>query len=275
MSDKSLARLVDLVPYISTHQGVQVTELARVFDVSVKQIENDLMTLFMCGYPFYQPMEVNFEDGEVTIANADELARVRKFSKTEIVSLLIGLSALNISEPVLEQLKIKLSNFLRPDDLQDQPIDLSIYLNAISRNEVIEIAYISIDRDQISNRQVLPLGLYVDRGQTYLKTFCLLSNADRTFRLDRIIDAKIIGKSDTTHISEGASNYSGSTLVEIKRNRRFVLEYFKSKNEEISFYSHEWFVKSVLAMAGAVKVKADAIKAEIARRAEQARALYD
>ena len=275
MSDKSLARLVDLVPYISTHQGVQVTELARVFDVSIKQIENDLMTLFMCGYPFYQPMEVNFEDGEVTIANADELARVRRFSKTEIVALLIGLSALNISDPVLEQLKMKLSNFLRPQDIENQVIDFNIYVDAISRNEILEIAYISIDRDQISNRQVVPLGLYVESGHTYLRSFCLLSNAARTFRIDRIIDAKIIGKSDTTHISDSATNYSGNVFVEIKRNRRYVLEYFQSKNEEISFYNHEWLVKSVLAMAGAVKVMDGITKAEIARRAEQARALYD
>ena len=275
MSDKSLARLVDLVPYISTHQGVQVTELARVFDVSIKQIENDLMTLFMCGYPFYQPMEVNFEDGEVTIANADELARVRRFSKTEIVALLIGLSALNISDPVLEQLKMKLSNFLRPQDIENQVVDFNIYVDAISRNEILEIAYISIDRDQISNRQVVPLGLYVESGHTYLRSFCLLSNAARTFRIDRIIDAKIIGKSDTTHISDSATNYSGNVFVEIKRNRRYVLEYFQSKNEEISFYNHEWLVKSVLAMAGAVKVMDGITKAEIARRAEQARALYD
>ena len=275
MSDKSLARLVDLVPYISTHQGVHVTELARVFDVSVKQIEQDLMTLFMCGYPFYQPMEVNFEDGEVTIANADELARVRKFSKTEVVSLLIGLNSLQISDPELEQLKIKLSNFLKPLDIQNPPKDLKIYFDAISRNEIIEISYISIDRDQVSNRQVIPFGLYTDGGATYLRSFCLLTRADRTFRIDRIVDAKIVGKSDITNISDSVPNYSGKSFVEIRRNRRFVLEYFQSKNEEISFYSDVWFIKSVMAMAGSVKVKDSALKAEIARRAEQARALYD
>ena len=39
------ARLLDLVPYISTHQGISVKDLAQEFDVSTTELLDDLNTL--------------------------------------------------------------------------------------------------------------------------------------------------------------------------------------------------------------------------------------
>ena len=35
------SRMLDLVPYINTHQGISLIELARVFEVSTEQMIND------------------------------------------------------------------------------------------------------------------------------------------------------------------------------------------------------------------------------------------
>jgi proteasome accessory factor C len=64
------ARLLDLVPFLNTHQGIALKELAAHFDVTPTQMSADLMTLWMCGLPGYTPLELmdlEFESGYVTI----------------------------------------------------------------------------------------------------------------------------------------------------------------------------------------------------------------
>ena len=84
------ARLLDLVPYISSHQGISLIELAKTFKVDQGQMTNDLTTLWMCGLPGYTPLELmdlDFESGFVTIHNAETLAKPRSISFDEGVPL--------------------------------------------------------------------------------------------------------------------------------------------------------------------------------------------
>ena len=281
MADKSLARLVDLVPYISTHQGIEIKELASVFNVSIKQIEADLMTLFMCGYPFYQPMEVHFEDGVVTISNANELSMVRKLTKLELLALIVGLNSLRIDDSDKDKLMIKLSAKLVSSEDPKYDSAFDEYFGAIAQNEILEISYLSIDRDQVSEREIVPLDIYQRNGHTYLKSFCLLSNAKRTFRLDRILKYKRSGRSDLSHIPDEVANQSGSATIKIYHSQRYVTEYFggigfgEEMVGSVKYFNSDWMVRSVLAFAGAVSVKDDEIRGEVARRGRQARALYD
>jgi proteasome accessory factor C len=64
------ARALDLVPYITENPGVAIEDLADKFQVSSQQIVKDLELIFLCGLPGYTPYELidlNFEDGVVTI----------------------------------------------------------------------------------------------------------------------------------------------------------------------------------------------------------------
>ena len=91
------ARLLDLVPYINTHQGISLVDLAEVFEVSTDQMASDLTTLWMCGLPGYTPLELmdlDFESGYVTIRNALTLARPRSITHEEGVALVLGLDVL-------------------------------------------------------------------------------------------------------------------------------------------------------------------------------------
>jgi hypothetical protein len=74
------ARLLDLVPYISSHQGISLKDLAQIFRVDQGQMTSDLTTLWMCGLPGYTPLELmdlDFESGFVTIHNAETLSKPR------------------------------------------------------------------------------------------------------------------------------------------------------------------------------------------------------
>ena len=62
------ARLLDLVPYINTHQGIALKDLAKHFEVTPAQMNADLTTLWMCGLPGYTHLELmnlDFESGFV------------------------------------------------------------------------------------------------------------------------------------------------------------------------------------------------------------------
>ena len=41
------ARMLDLVPFISSHQGISTTELAAEFGISVDELLGDLNSLWM------------------------------------------------------------------------------------------------------------------------------------------------------------------------------------------------------------------------------------
>ena len=43
------ARMLDLVPFISSHQGISTTELAAEFGIPVDELLGDLNSLWMCG----------------------------------------------------------------------------------------------------------------------------------------------------------------------------------------------------------------------------------
>ena len=91
------ARLLDLVPYISSHQGISLKELSHVFKIDQGQMTKDLTTLWMCGLPGYTPLELmdlDFESGFVTIQNAETLSKPRSISFDEGVALVLGLDLL-------------------------------------------------------------------------------------------------------------------------------------------------------------------------------------
>ena len=94
------ARLLDLVPYITTHQGISVKDLAKEFSISTEELLDDLNTLWMCGLPGYTPFELidlSFESGYVSIRNAEILQKVRLLTKEELVVVAIGLDFLRES----------------------------------------------------------------------------------------------------------------------------------------------------------------------------------
>ena len=92
-------RLLDLVPYLATHQGIPLEELAREFSISPSQLTEDLTTLWMCGLPGYtalELMDLSFDNGFVSISNAETLANPRVLNRDEVLALILGLESLQV-----------------------------------------------------------------------------------------------------------------------------------------------------------------------------------
>ena len=74
------ARLLDLVPFLLSHQGISLNDLAKHFNIETEAMLDDLNTLWMCGLPGYTPLELidlAFDSGYVTIRNC---FRARSFA---------------------------------------------------------------------------------------------------------------------------------------------------------------------------------------------------
>jgi proteasome accessory factor C len=284
------SRMLDLVPYINTHQGISLTELAEVFEVSTDQMINDLTTLWMCGLPGYTPLELmdlEFESGYVSIKNAPTLAKPRSITHEEGVALVLGLDVLrsaisserhdlieaisSLSKRIADLVKLPLALTASSDISQDVT---TLVNEAISHRSGLKISYHSLYKDEISTRVVLPFEILENQGYLYLHAYCSTTKDFRQFRVDRIQSAE---KAEVEKPSLASPVNPEKIPFEAKvvRATRDVSERFAESNLEAgtvfkgSSFSQQWIARSVLASAGAVELLNPAdIRSDIRRRAE-------
>jgi len=273
------ARLLDLVPYINSHQGISLKELAQVFKVTQAQMTDDLTTLWMCGLPGYTPLELmdlDFESGFVTIHNAETLSKPRSISFDEGVALVLGLDLLRstISEDrvdlltKIDELSRRLSDLIKlPSALSaasdvNQDVSAAI-LEAIRTRSGLEIVYHSLYRDETSTRTILPIEIVESDGQRYLSSFCHTSSDFRQFRIDRIQSAKM--QTVAQEIPKISNQAAGLTsTIKVLTPTRAIAERFKqnelSVNSEFNFesFSLQWIERSIMASGGSVSLLAPA-----------------
>ena len=284
------ARLLDLVPFLNTHQGIALKELAAHFDVTPTQMSADLMTLWMCGLPGYTPLELmdlEFESGFVTIRNASTLAKPRTITFQEGVALLLGLDlvASSIPEERADLLKSVQSLRERLTKLLGVPIKLSVVAatsgavsttitQAIQSNGGLEIRYHSLYKDQISQRSVMPIDLYDSNGQQYMRAFCFTANDYREFRVDRIESATAAAV--PAQLSAEVVNQEKIAFqITAQSHSRDVAERFAISDMpletaiELSSYSRQWIERSVMASGAAVILNSPLeIRAELVKKAQ-------
>ena len=284
------ARLLDLVPFLNTHQGIALKELAAHFDVTPTQMSADLMTLWMCGLPGYTPLELmdlEFESGFVTIRNASTLAKPRTITFQEGVALLLGLDLVASSIPEdrkdlqtsVESLRTRLTKML------GVPVKLSVVAaasgavsttisQAVQANSGLEIRYHSLYKDQISERSIMPVDLYESNGHQYVRAYCFTANDYREFRVDRIESATAAAV--PAHVSAQGVNQEKITFqITAKSYSRDVAERFAITDMalataiELSSYSRQWIERSVMASGAAVILNTPLeIRAELAKKAQ-------
>jgi proteasome accessory factor C len=293
------ARLLDLVPYIATHQGVALSELAAEFAITESELLSDLNTLWMCGLPGYTPLELidlEFESGFVSIRNAEILQKVRLLTKDELVILLVGLdlliksidsSRIDLLQAITElQAKIKI---IIGDIATIAPIVNSSYratvLNAISSRKNLHISYHSLIRDQLTKREITPIELTVDHGYEVLQAYCHQVGAYRTFRLDSIAEISLSGIAQPlTKITKDDEAFK----IEIKISKRIrsALERFriavssdandKSTSFTASSFSQDWLIRSAMSTLAATEVLSPiSSRVELARKSRKTLDLYE
>ena len=298
-------RLLNLVPYVATHQGIPLEDLARDFSVTTAQLTEDLTTLWMCGLPGYtalELMDLSFDTGFVSISNAETLARPRMLNRDEVLSLILGLETLreeanpNHGEVLatITQLIAKLVELL--DACVQGRVqagtsgfaqERGIIEEAIASRGAVEISYHSISRDEISSRIIHPLEFSTFKENDYVLAFCELTSSYRTFKLDRIREALTVNSRETISSAILPTAQAEKLIIVPKVDSRLrdVVERFNVEvNQagqalggrlEVETFSSDWAIREIMSFGGDVDLESpEDLRKSLQERARRALNAY-
>ena len=204
-------RLLTLIPYLRSQQGVTIDQLARYMAVSPRQILRDLDCILMCGVPPYLPDDyVTYwiEDDRVYVTFADQFRAPVRLSLEEALSLKVFLKDLAPSLRAMrashiESIETKLNRATsaavslnevveEEPDAADEIKTRGTIEKAIAEKKCLRIEYFSYARGVLSERDIAPHKFSARKGMLYLIARTCDRRRWRSFRLDRIKSAALL-----------------------------------------------------------------------------------
>ncbi len=207
-----LTFLLSLVPYLMDHDRVSVQEAARQFGVSEEHIRDAVRLISVSGIPgdtaAYQHDDLfdiawdDFEDNDqIVLTNLVAIDDSPRFSGREAAALIAGLQYLsalpeNADRSAIAVLMAKLSRGASaapsPVAVEASETDATLALirEAVAAERQVEFEYLN-SRGERERRRVDPLRVESVDADWYLRGWCHLREALRTFRIDRIGDPEI------------------------------------------------------------------------------------
>ena len=279
-------RTMDLIPYILENPGVSIIKLAKQFSVTEKQIESDLQLVFMCGLPGYTPYELIdliFEDGVVSIIDPQVLDKPRRFTKSELVVIALGLQLLGelSSSDNTRLSKIKLlsnkitqlggSNSVIFAPSSSKSPFVEVISKAITNKKSLTIQYQSLVKDEVSIRTVSPHNLYFMNGNLYLSAMDLAAKADRVFKVELIKTCEVGDNISSEVVNENNSTLEVVLDVQktyknfIERNSSIITAIEEQKNSfrvHLKLSNLEWLKRSILSNSPGIKVISPSLLAQ-------------
>ena len=271
-------RTMDLIPFILENPGISIGKLAKQFSVSEKQVESDLQLIFMCGLPGYTPYELIdliFEDGVVSIIDPQVLDKPRRFTKSELVVIVLGLqllSELSASDAIRSRKLQLLSNkimklggsnsvVIAPSSSKSPYVE--VITRAITDKKSLTIQYQSLVKDEISVRAIIPHSLYLMNGNLYLSALDLKAKSDRIFKVELIKNCEIGNEISSEAVGQDSS--AVEVVLDVQRAYRNFIERNSSiittvEEQKNSFRVHlklnnlEWLKRSILSNSPGIKV---------------------
>jgi proteasome accessory factor C len=197
-AEQRLARLLAIIPWVVENGGATVTEIASRFGIAEREVLAELTLVQCCEIPPYGPdhtLGIAVVDDEVLVEPAAMLRRPLRLGPSEGFGLLTaGRAALAVpgadSHGALASAVDKLEEALgdRAPVVMDieQPALLDELRVAVRDALVLTIDYYTASRDELTHREIEPLGLVHTDGHWYLRAHCRRADDLRTFRVDRI-----------------------------------------------------------------------------------------
>lgn len=236
-----LDRLLTLVPWLMSNQGIDLHEVSLSFGVSRDQIIDDLQLLFVCGTPGHMPddlIEASWEGGKLFIGNADTIATPLRLGRDEALALIVALRALaasadSSSRDAINRALMKLEqasgessavahsvSFAVEDD-QRAADHVSRLRAALADHRQVNITYLAASRDETTNRDVDPMRVVQVGGFWYLEGWCHRADDVRLFRLDRV-EALRVTNSDGTPPAQATSRAIGPGVFQPSEHDELV-----------------------------------------------------
>jgi proteasome accessory factor C len=289
-----LELLIRLLPWLVANNGASLREVAAQFEVTEKHALELISQLVVTG-PSQAGgglVDIDFEDSDsIFVTDAKALDRPVKLSEFEAATLLGGLHYLEqfpqlvdaeIVSGLINKIQKALPNIDSPINVVPAPVAQGVRAvvdEGISLKQSIVITYAGVTKDDVSTRTVDPVSTYLQDDFVYLKAWCRNSQAWRSFRLDRILDASLGTDSINIPESDEPIEAKREYLAAIELDKAYYgqldqvdivsfKEYMWHAVEvELKVYSRDWLVSMILASGGRVKAvrPPDLIDALVAR----------
>lgn len=204
-SPKRFDRIVAILIQLQSKKIVKAQELADRFDCSLRTIYRDIRTLEASGVPIYSEAGVGY-----ALMEGYRLPPVM-FTREEVSSFIAAEKLMQkFTDPSLgtyyASAMYKLKSVLRSNDKDylsniesrilmhtaepmfndNSPNTLAILFEGIAEKKQILLTYKTFDKDETTQRNLEPVGVFHDNNNWYFLGYCHLRKDYRQFRTDRI-----------------------------------------------------------------------------------------
>ncbi|MCS0636142.1 WYL domain-containing protein [Streptomyces sp. LP05-1] len=245
-------RMLSLVTYLRERPGAHVADVARAFGISEDELISDLDVLPMCGTSFRggDLLDIDTDGDRIWWHNPDDVAEPLRLAADEATALLVAARAVATLPGLREGdraalLRATAKLEAAAGEAAGASSRLSVTFEseggvfaevdrAISERRRLWLRYYSPARDELTERVVDPIRLFAV-GHTYMEAWCRLSEARRTFRLDRVAEIRLLDEPsappeiELRDLSAGLVQPSADdpeVVVEVGPGGRWVAEYY-------------------------------------------------
>jgi proteasome accessory factor C len=201
-------RLLALMTFLAQVGEATLEELADRFSLTEAEVVAELELAACCGRPPYTPdmlLDILVDEDRVVAKLPEAMALPRRLNRREGFALsaaghLIAeiendptsplASALDKLDRVLGTAEVLVVDVERGDDLK-------AIREAITTHRALNIAYYVASRDEMTERTIHPIQVFVDSGRSYVEAFCEQAKDIRLFRVDRIAYFEDAGPAET------------------------------------------------------------------------------
>ncbi|GGP49187.1 helix-turn-helix transcriptional regulator [Streptomyces melanogenes] len=255
-------RMLSLVTYLRERPGAHVADVARAFGITEDELISDLDVLPMCGTSFRggdlldidtdgdriwwrnpgalgaeaaEPLRIAADEATALLVAARAVATLPGLREGDRQALLRATAKLEAAAGEAAGASSRLSVTFESEGGVFADVD-----RAISERRRLWVRYYSPARDELTEREVDPIRLFAV-GHTYMEAWCRLSEARRTFRLDRVAEIRLLDEPaappelELRDLSEGLVQPAAEdpeVVVEVGPGGRWVAEYYPHDSAE-------------------------------------------
>ena len=215
-----LGRMLTLLPWLRARGPVEVSEVAQHFNISEKQLLQELATLTYVGpgQAGGELVDISYSEGTIAVHDTQGLEFPLRFTTAEAASLITGLTLLSELPGSREDIASATSALAKLEEAAGEAlaaaesvvIDLphadaaveAAISTAVTEHRRVQLSYVGAARADLTERLVDPMRLTVVNGHSYLEGWCHQAEGVRIFRLDRIVSATVTN--EAAEVPEGA-----------------------------------------------------------------------
>src|ERR1700749_88898 len=204
-SAERLRRLLALVPYVVSRKVVSLSEAADAFGRTERELI-DHLNLAWCvdtkAPEPYCPIDLSYEGGEITVSQAESIARPLRLAADEASALLVALRMLAevpADGSAVGRLIAKIEGAAGASAAASSQVMIQVdsqnvrglaakISTALAEGRRLHLRHYAHGRDEVTERDVDPMRLLVVEGRTYLEGWCRRADGGGLFRLDRGVE---------------------------------------------------------------------------------------